>query len=117
MSIDRIPDPTSAGLNTDLLRRSSEPEDAARAFEEVLVEQFVSTMTDQLFKTSLSGDEGPGWMKAYGDTQRSMLTDILTDHLVDQKTFGLSQLLLDKWAQNGQIPDTPPDTAPATPGD
>lgn len=70
------------------------PEEAAKTFEKVLVEQFVSVMTDQLFKSNLSGDEGPGWMKAYGDSQRKTLTEVLSKHLVDNGTFNISDAVL-----------------------
>ncbi|MDZ4700594.1 MAG: peptidoglycan hydrolase [Rhodothermales bacterium] len=105
MSIQPLsPDP-ARGASPDLLGRASNPEEAAKAFEHVLVQQFVKTLTDPLFKTSLSGDEGPGWMKAYGDTQRSMLTDVLTGHLVDEKTFGLADLLLSQWQRQAGAED------------
>ena len=97
MSIPPLTSDPARGASPDLLGRASNPEEAAKAFEHVLVQQFVKTLTDPLFKTSLSGEEGPGWMKAYGDTQRSMLTDVLTGQFVDQKTFGLADLLLKQW--------------------
>ena len=77
--------------------RIDTPEEAAKTFEKVLVEQFVNVMTEQLFKSNLSGDEGPGWMKAYGDTQRRVMTEVLTDHLVDNNTFNISSLVLEQW--------------------
>ncbi|MEZ4702864.1 MAG: peptidoglycan hydrolase [Rhodothermales bacterium] len=116
MSISPLSDTPGAGLNPDLLRKSADPEEAAKAFEQVLVQQFVKTLTDPLFKTGLSGDEAPGWMKAYGDTQRSMLTDILTEHLVEQKTFGLSDLLLTQWQrQMGAVDPSGDAPEPAAP--
>lgn len=93
------------GLDPDLLRRSSDPVEAAKAFERVLVQQFVKTLTEPLFRSSLSGEEGPGWMAAYGDTQRDMMTNVFTEHLVDQKTFGLAELLLAQW--QGQAAGAP----------
>jgi flagellar protein FlgJ len=98
-------DPLAAGPAPELLHRSSNPEEAARSFEQVLVRQFVKTLTDSLFQTSLDGEEGPGWMKAHADTQRAVLTDILTEQFVEQKTFGLADLLLAQWKEPaGLIP-------------
>lgn len=89
----------TTGIDPDLLRRSSDPVEAAKAFERVLVQQFVKTLTDPLFRSSLSGEEGPGWMAAHGDSQRDMMTNVLTEHLVEQKTFGLAELLMTRWQQ------------------
>ena len=72
-------------------------------FEKVLVQQFVNVMTEQMFKSNLSGDEGPGWMKAYGDTQRQVISDVLTDHLVESNTFNLSSLVMQHWQRQGLI--------------
>ncbi|CAN0576280.1 unnamed protein product [Laminaria digitata] len=36
-------------------------------------------------------------MKAYGDTQRRVMTEVLTDHLVDNGTFNISSLVLEQW--------------------
>ncbi|MFK7849138.1 MAG: hypothetical protein AB8G77_27875 [Rhodothermales bacterium] len=77
--------------------RIDTPEEAAKTFEKVLVEQFVNVMTEQLFKSNLAGEDGPGWMKAYGDTQRRVMTEVLTDHLVDNGTFNISSLVLEQW--------------------
>ncbi len=105
-----ISDALSSGLNVQnrALSRPSQdpeidtrnlktPEEAAKTFEKVLVEQFVNVMTEQLFKSNLSGDDGPGWMKAYGDTQRRVLTEVLSDHLVDSGTFDISSVVLEQW--------------------
>ncbi len=73
------------------------PEEAAKTFEKVLVEQFVNVMTEQLFKSNLAGEDGPGWMKAYGDTQRRVMTEVLSEHLVDNGTFNISSLVLEQW--------------------
>ena len=94
----------SAGstLNTrhSALDNPSTPEEAANKFEKILVEQFVNVMTEQLFKSNLSGEDGPGWMKAYGDTQRKVLTEVLSDHLVDNGTFNISETVLQQWKRN-----------------
>ncbi|WP_457651498.1 peptidoglycan hydrolase [Rhodocaloribacter sp.] len=82
---------------TDDFRRAKTPEEAAKQFEEILARQFVKTMTDGLFKTSLAGEDGPGWMESYQNTQRDVLTDELTKHLVRSGTLRLSDLLLRQW--------------------
>ena len=81
--------------------RAKTKEEAAKQFEEVLVRQFVRTMTDQLFKTQLSGEESAGWMKSQGDAQRDVLTDVLTEHLSESGALGLSDLLLRQWTSGG----------------
>ncbi len=68
--------------------------------------QFVTAMTDGLFKGSLSGDEGPGWMKGQQDAQRDVMTDVLTDHLVESGVLRISDLLLRQW-QRGPVQDPP----------
>ncbi|GIV61752.1 MAG: hypothetical protein KatS3mg044_0618 [Rhodothermaceae bacterium] len=93
-------------------RRPSSPEEAAKQFEEVLVRQFVKTLTDGLFKTGLAGEGGPGWMSSYQQTQRDVLTDVLTKHLVDQGTLRLSDLLTRQWSRTGATPPTEPSDTP-----
>lgn len=78
------------------------PEEAAKTFEKILVQQFVGVMTEQLFDSQLSGEDGPGWMKAYGDTQRRILTEVLSDHLVESGTFNVSDTLIEQWKHFGQ---------------
>ncbi len=80
--------------------RAKTPEEAARQFETILVRQFVKTMTDGLFKASLSGDDGPGWMKGQQDTQRDIMTNVLTEHLVESGALRISDLLLRQWQTN-----------------
>ena len=83
------------------------PEEAARQFEAILVRQFVMVMTDGLFKASLSGDDGPGWMKGQQDTQRDIMTDVLTEHLVESGALRISDLLLRQWQRDpAQDPTT-----------
>ena len=96
-------------LGTDISRIRN-PEEAAKTFEKVLIEQFVGVMTKQLFESNLSGEDGPGWMKANGDQQRDILTDVLTEHLVEQGTFNLSSLLHEHWQRKGMMPQATPDT-------
>ncbi len=85
-------------------RTQNTPEEAAKSFEKVLVQQFVNVMTEQMFKSNLSGEDGPAWMKSQNDTQRQVLTDVLTDHLVDNGTFNISDIMLTQWQNKGFIP-------------
>jgi len=90
------------------------PEEAAKTFEKVLVQEFVNVMTEQMFESNLAGEDGPGWMKSYSDTQRQVLTDVLTDHLVENGTFNISDLVLKQWQDKGYLPDS---ETPASPAD
>ena len=95
--------------------RPDSPEEAAAQFEEILARQFVQEMTKGLFESTLSGDDGPGWMKGYASQQTDVLTDVLTKHLVDSGTLNLRNHLLRQWQQKGQLPqeDAPiPDAGP-----
>lgn len=78
-------------------RTQATPEETARQFEEVLIREFVKVMTKDLFKANLQGEDGPGWVDSYNDTQRDIMTDTLTKHLVEQGQLGISELLLRKW--------------------
>lgn len=80
-------------------RRTESPEEAARQFETILVRQFVATMTKDLFKDTLSGDEGPGWIASQQDVQRDVLTDVLTEHLVENRVLNIADLLLRQWGR------------------
>ncbi len=72
-------------------------EEAAEQFEKVLIRHFVEVMTDDLFKASFSGKEGPQWMDSQRDTQRDVLTDVLVEHLGKADVLDFSELLLQKW--------------------
>lgn len=76
--------------------------EAAEQFEAVLVRQFVQAMTKDLFKQSLSGEGGMS--SGHVDTQRDVLTDALTDHLVGSDALSLSDLLLRQWSPGHDTP-------------
>ena len=76
-------------------------EEAAKEFEKILVKQFVQVLTEQMFESNLAGEDGPGWMKSYGNQQKQTLTDILSDHLVEKGTFNISSVILKQWADKG----------------
>lgn len=85
------------------LRQPRTPEEAAQQFEEVLLRQFVHTMTRNLFRSSLDGEEAPAWMESYRDTQRDVLADVLARHLAAQNRLGIAELLLRQWQRAGFI--------------
>ena len=93
----------------DLRQRATSPEEAAKQFEAILVRQFVAAMTDGLFKSGMEGDDGPGWMKGQQDTQRDVMTDVLTQHLVESGALRISDMLVRRWQGN---PATEASTAP-----
>ncbi len=92
-------------------RPATTPEEAAKQFEAILVRQFVAAMTENLFKSGLEGDDGPGWMKGQQDTQRDVMTDVLTQHLVESKALRISELLVRRW-QGGTAADPSAERAP-----
>lgn len=88
-------------------QRARSPQEAAKQFEEVLVREFVRTMTKGLFEEGLGGEDTAGWVKAQGSAQTDALTDAVTRHLVDSGQLGISELLLAKWGSQeatGRIP-------------
>ena len=86
-------------------RRPATPEEAAEQFEELLVRQFVEVMTKGMFDASLAGDDGPGWMNSQRDTQRGVMTDVLTQHLVESGALRLSEMLLRQWRREQPTAD------------
>lgn len=114
-------DPTRAlqqagSMTTDDPASPDEAREAAREFESVLVRQFVSEMTKDIFSDSLAGEDGPGWMNSQKEQQRDQLTDMLTDHLVEAGAFKLEDLLLRQWKRAGLVKDsTPPAAQPPAP--
>ena len=83
------------------LHRAKTPAESARQFEEVLVKQFVQTMTKDLFKPM--DESGASFVAAQADIQRDTLNDVLTRHLVDGGSFGVARMLERQWAQQGKI--------------
>jgi Rod binding domain-containing protein len=83
----------------------SSAERAADQFEEVLVKQFVQTMTKGLFKPM---EGGPGWMGSQADQQRDALADVLTRHLVDSGAMGIGDLVRRRWETPDAAPSAPP---------
>ncbi len=75
--------------------RPSQADKAAHQFEEVLVKQFVQTMTKELFEPM---EGGPGWMGSQADLQREALADVLTSHLVESGALRVGDLVRRQWA-------------------
>ena len=97
--------PSPGGLPTPSEQPDS-PEEAAKAFEKVLVRRFVKTMTDKMFDSPLSGSNGPGWMNGQRDQQRDMLTDVLADHIVESDSLRIRDLLLRDWGVDPDAVDS-----------
>ena len=109
------PRSTPSGVPTPTDRPDS-PGEAAKAFEKVLVQRFVKTMTDKMFDAPLSGSDGPGWMNGQRDQQRDMLTDVLSDHIVESDSLRIRDLLLRDWGVGEDAPTEPAtDDASSTP--
>jgi|GEM_PF-1282332 Rod binding domain-containing protein len=89
-------------------RKPRNIEEAAKQFEAILARQLVRSMTDGLFKSNFSGEDGPAWMEGYNDTQRDLLTGVLADHLVKSGKLKLSDMLLRSWEN---LNDGPSDSA------
>ena len=68
--------------------------------------QFVEVMTKDLFQ---GGEDG--MLTGQADLQRDTLTDTLAEHLVESGTFGIADLLMRQWAQQGRVPSDAPATA------
>jgi len=104
--------PSSLALRPDGAKPRT-PEEAAQAFETVLVREFVRVMTKDLFKSSLAG--GGPLAAGQADLQRDQLTDLLTAQLVDGNALRLRDLLLRQWARTGAPAEAaapPPATNP-----
>jgi len=78
-------------------RKPTTPQEAAKQFEEILVRQFVKTMTDKLFTSGLSGENGPAWMDSYRDSERDVMTEELSRYLTESGSMNFSDLMLKKW--------------------
>ena len=85
--------------------RPDNPQEAAKQFEEMLVKQFVQVMTKGLYKSTMSGENGPSWMKGQRDSQRDILNDILTDHIVDSGVLGIRERMMKQWSAEGAAPN------------
>ncbi len=92
------------------------PAEAAQQFEEILVRQLVKVMTKDLFDASPSGQDGPQWMQGQRDTQRDLLTDMLTKHLAASDALPVADHLTQQWDEAAPAPDLPiPDAAEKAP--
>ena len=92
---------TPTGHLSTFLGQNKKPEnleEAAEQFEHVLVRQLVQTMTNDLFDSPLGGKDS-GAMKSQSRMQSDALTDTLTTELVKNDSFGISELLMEKWGK------------------
>jgi Rod binding domain-containing protein len=94
------------GAPAPLPKAPTSPEEAARAFEAILVRQMVDVMTRDLFKTSLA--EGSALTAGSADAQRDAMAQVLTDYLVEGGALRLRDLLLRQWGRT----ETPPPDGP-----
>ncbi len=111
-------DPTQSLRQLQAMQADGQPakpndaREAAQQFEKILVRQFVSEMTKNLFTEGLAGDDSPAWMGAYQDNQRDHLTDMLTDHLMESGAFKLEELLMRQWKQSGMVQENDSSSTP-----
>lgn len=82
--------------------RPASPQEAARAFETLLVRELVRTLTRDLFQTSAAA--GGPLAGLQRDLQRDHLTELLTARLVDAGAFRLRDLLLRQWERSQGTP-------------
>lgn len=114
------PGPTTGVGDAD---SPSTPKEAAAQFEEVLVRQFVKVMTKDMFSNSLAGEGGGNWMQGQRDRQRDVLTDMITERIVEADTLQVSETLANEWGEAEATSDgsdspppiqgEPPPTAPS----
>lgn len=112
MRIDRHELPKAAADLPQESRKPNSPEEAARQFEEVLIKQMVQSMTKNLFDSSITGDDAPQWMAAYGDMQSDVLSTELSKQLGDSGKLGIAELLLKQWQRTGEVEADPDGAQP-----
>lgn len=111
----RAAGPSSGGLGTGLTGSSNPetPKEAAEQFEKVLVRQFVDVMTEDMYSSSLAGDEGKQWMGSQRDRQRRIMTDMITDKLTEAGNLQISETLMQSWG----VESSPEDSDETTPSE
>ncbi|WP_103029859.1 hypothetical protein, partial [Salinibacter altiplanensis] len=98
-ALQRRASPSRGGLGTGLTGGDTPetPKEAAEQFEKVLVRQFVDVMTEDMYSSSLAGDEGKNWMSSQRDRQRKVMTNMITDQLTEDGTLQISETLMQSW--------------------
>lgn len=109
--------PSDGYLPTTPEQPPENPKEAAAQFEKVLVKQFVKVMTKNMFDASLSGEDGPNWMQGQRRRQRDILTDVISQHIVDSDTLGIRDMLLRQWSNREDNASSPSAPAPASSDD
>lgn len=104
--------PIAPGLGPDVARPET-PEEAARQFEQVLIRQMVSTMTREIFDSSLSGEDGPGWMNSYSEMQSDLLANELAAQLSKRGNLGIAEMLLRQWSRQELVDGATSDSEPS----
>lgn len=95
-------------------RKAANEQEAAQQFEELLVRQFVNELTKGLFQSSLAGEDAPGWVQGQHQTQQDVLTDALTEQIVQSNGLGLSDMLMRKWQRPTIAPEDLAQDSPET---
>lgn len=117
MRIDGVDIPNGAAGLPPKAKKVRTPEEAAKQFEEVLIKQMVHTMTKDIFKSKLAGDDAPQWMGAYSDMQSDILTEELAKQLSESGRMGISELLIKQWKRDGDFIAPEEDEPPASSAD
>ena len=94
--------------------RPTSPREAAEQFEHVLIKQMVQTMTKDLFKNGVAGDDdGPQWLGAYADMQGDVLATELANQLTESGRLGIADMLVRQWQRSAESGDAPADDPPS----
>lgn len=104
MHVDRINTLNSVPGVSPEGRKPNTPEEAARQFEQVLVKQMIGEMTEEMFDSSLAGDDAPQWMGSYNDMQSDMLATELAKQLTENGRLGIADMLMKQWERQGYSP-------------
>ena len=74
-------------------------EEMAHEFETIMVKQFVSLMTKEMFKSTLDENGALGSAGGQASMQTDALNDVLTKQFVDNGTFNFAEMMIKRWNQ------------------